>query len=574
MRHHPILFTAIVNLVIVTGFSIQNVVEVKTPSGWVRGYEENYEQGEVYRFIKIPYAKPPVGELRFQKTRPIGEWTDVKGIREINGPQCPQVNSPVPGLDVLENDEDCLYLNVYVPGKISKDKKLSVMVWIHGGGFVVGGASLYKPQKIVLGGDVIVVTINYRLGLFGFLTLHDPLVPGNYGLWDQIEAFRWIQNNIAAFGGNPKSVTLFGQSAGGMGVNLQALIPANEGLFQRAISQSGAVSFYAIAGRKSEEQINTMLLKNTNCKRERISETLSCLQELPVENVTEAITFAEFVNPDNMTVEIGSMSPTVDGILIKTDLSYPNYWDNEVNEFFRSIDFMSGTLDGEGIMGFFNVPPGAFEKLNVNMTESVPKSVLCEVIAPMFVEITAGNVPSLTQEICDYYTVEDIIEQSNKVFEFYGDSWFIVPSNIMLSIHANKNEKTNTFQYLITKSSPFPLLPTELLPSWFKGAAHGDELHLLFNISRDHIPEEKLKTIDLDAIDKLSSEFIQYWTNFAKFGDPNSNGAPVWPAYDDLEEQYVIIDTPITKGSHLKSGATKLIKKIFLEANPQMHDEL
>lgn len=569
-----ILLLAIFSVVTVQGSGIQNVVEVRTPSGWVRGYEENYEEGQVYRFIKIPYAQPPVRELRFQKTRPIEEWTDVKGIRDKNAPQCPQVDSPVPGLDTLENDEDCLYLNVYVPGKISKEKQLSVMVWIHGGGFVLGGASQYKPQKIVLGGDVIVVTINYRLGLFGFLTLHDPLVPGNYGLWDQIEAFRWIQKNIAAFGGNSKSVTIFGQSAGGMSVSLQTLIPSNEGLFQRAISQSGAVSFYAIAGRKAEEQINTILLKNTNCKRESISETLSCLQDLPAENITEAITFTEFVNPDNITAQIGSMTPTVDGTLIKTDLSHSKYWDSEVYRFFRSIDFMSGTLDGEGIMGFFNVPPGAFEKLNVNVAEGVPKSVLCEVIAPMYVEMSVGNIPSLTQEICDYYTAEGVDEQSNKVFEFYTDSWFIVPSNIMLSMHAKKSGKTKTFQYFITKTSPFSFLPTELLPSWFKGARHGDELPLLFNVSRDHISEEKLKTIDLAAFDRLSSEVIQYWTKFAKFGNPNSDGAPDWPPYDDIEEQYVIIDTPITKGKHLKSGATKLINKIFEKANPSMHDEL
>lgn len=517
MKSVSSLVVAVCMVAFVEGSSIQNVVEVRTPSGWVRGYEEIYKEEQVYRFIKIPYAQPPVGELRFQKTRPIKEWTDVKGIRDINAPQCPQIDNPIPGMDKLENDEDCLYLNVYVPGKISKDKDLSVMVWIHGGGFITGGASQYKPQKIVVGGGVIVVTINYRLGLLGFLTLHDPLVPGNYGLWDQIQALRWIQDNIAAFGGNPKSVTIFGESAGGMSVSLQTLIPSNEGLFQRAISQSGVVSFYALARRKAEKHTNELLLKKTNCDRGNLSETLKCLRELPVDNITNSVGMADFMNPSNITVEDGSMVPTVDGDLIKEDLAYPKSWDSEVYNFFRSIDFMSGTLDGEGNMGMFIIHPSLIEKMNINVSESVPKTILCDYMAAKFVDTAAGNIPSLTQEICDYYTAEDVDEQSNKVLEFIGDSWFIVPSNIMLSIHANSNEKRNTFQYLVTRPTPFPLLPFEI-PSWIKGAGHGEELHLLFIMSHEQVSEEKLKTIDLNAIDRLSNDVIQYWTNFAKFG--------------------------------------------------------
>lgn len=565
---------AICMVAIVTGFNIQNAVEVRTPSGWVRGYEENYKNGQLYRFIKIPYAESPIGELRFRKTRPVREWVDVKGIKDVNAPQCPQVQYPIPGFDTLENDEDCLYLNVYVPGKISKDNQLSVMVWIHGGGFMFGGASQYKPQKIVLGGDVIVVTINYRLGLLGFLNLHDPLAPGNYGLWDQIEALRWIQNNIAAFGGNPQSVTIFGQSAGGISASIQALIPSNEGLFQRAISQSGVASFFSFPKRKAEERTNAILFNKTKCNRENTEETLKCLRELPVDNITEAIGMTEFSKPLNVSFEIGSFVPSVDGELVKENLAYPKSWDNEIYSFFRSIDFMSGTLDGEGGSAYSMFPSELLEKMHVNVTESVPKTVLCEVLAPVFVETVAGNKPSLTQEICDYYTTEDIDEQSNKVFEFLGDAWAIAPSNFLLSIHAKNNNKVKSFQYLVTKPTPFPLVPMDP-PAWLKGAGHGDELHLLFEMSHDGISEEKLKNVDLAAVDKLSNDVIYYWTNFAKFGNPNSDEVPVWPSYGSTEEQFVILDIPITTGKHLKSGATKLIHKIMDEGNPVLaHDEL
>lgn len=565
---------AVCTIAVVTGFDIQNVVEVRTPSGWVRGYEENYEKGQLYRFIKIPYAQSPIGELRFRKTRSVKEWIDVKGIKDVNAPQCPQVQYPIPGFDTLENDEDCLYLNVYVPGKVSMNKNISVMVWIHGGGFMFGGASQYKPQKIVLGGDVIVVTINYRLGLLGFLNLHDPLAPGNYGLWDQIEALRWIQNNIAAFGGNPKSVTIFGQSAGGISASIQALILSNDGLFQRVISQSGVASFFSFPKRRAEERTNAILFNKTNCNRENTEETLKCLRELPVDNITEAIGMAEFSKPLNVSFEIGSFVPSVDGELVKENLAYPKSWNSEIYSFFRSIDFMSGTLDAEGGSAYSMFPPDLLEKMHVNVTESVPKTVLCEVLAPVFVDTVAGNKPSLTQEICDYYTSEDIDEQSNKVFEFLGDAWAIAPSNILLSIHAKNNDKVKTFQFLVTKPTPFPLVPMDP-PVWLKGAGHGEELHLLFEMSHDGISKEKLKNVDYAAVDKLSNDIIHYWTNFAKFGNPNSDEVPVWPSYDSTDEQFAIIDTPITTGEHLKSGATKLIHKIMDIGNPTLaHDEL
>lgn len=248
---------------------VVNAVEVKTTSGWVRGYEENFDDGKVFRFVKIPFAKPPIGELRFRPPQPIGEWEKVQGISGAKSPSCPQWYFPFPGFNSSQTEEDCLYLNIYVPGKISTARNLSVMVWIHGGGFIFGAANQYKPQPMVLKGDVIVVTINYRLGLLGFFTMHDPLLSGNYGIMDQIEALRWIHNNIASFGGNPNSVTIFGESAGGMAVSLLTLIPSNEGLFQRAISQSGVVSTVAVAKKEWEIRTKDLFFRKNKLQRQR-----------------------------------------------------------------------------------------------------------------------------------------------------------------------------------------------------------------------------------------------------------------------------------------------------------------
>ncbi|XP_061179962.1 carboxylesterase 1C-like [Saccostrea echinata] len=552
-----------------------NAVEVKTPSGWVRGYEENFDDGQVYRFIKIPFAQPPLGKLRFQKPQPIGEWEGVQGVSEKTGMSCSQWNFPVPGFDDMQLDEDCLHLNIYVPGKVSKDRNLSVMVWIHGGGFFFGGANQYKPHKLVLGGDVIVVTINYRLGFLGFLTLNNPLMAGNYGLWDQIEALRWVQNNIAAFGGNPKSVTIFGESAGGMAVSLLTLIPSNKGLFQRAISQSGVVNFFSISKKEQEERNADLLLERVNCKdKDEVSEILKCLQDLPAENITNALTFMDLQTPLNTSFITGGLTPCIDGELIKEHLAYPRSSDDSIYSFFRTVDFMSGTLDGEGNMVYLGISPQIQEHFDFNVTEKIPLGVLCEIHAPTYVETVVGNVPELAKEICDFYTTAESVDaQSNKVCEFTGDYSFIVPSNIMLSIHSKNNKGARSFQYLITKTSPMPFGGDP--PAWFKGAGHGDELHLMFNFEITALSEEKFKNVNLDDIKKLSDYVVKYWTNFAKFGNPNGENVPEWPLYDVSTKQYVIIDLPITTGENLKSEATALLSKITEIGRQRLiHDEL
>lgn len=568
------IFTIILVVSLVKGDDVVNAVEVKTTSGWVRGYEENFDDGKVFRFVKIPFAKPPIGELRFRPPQPIGEWEKVQGISGAKSPSCPQWYFPFPGFNSSQTEEDCLYLNIYVPGKISTARNLSVMVWIHGGGFIFGAANQYKPQPMVLKGDVIVVTINYRLALLGFFTMHDPLLSGNYGIMDQIEALRWIHNNIASFGGNPNSVTIFGESAGGMAVSLLTLIPSNEGLFQRAISQSGVVSTVAVAKKEWEIRTKDLFLERTNCNdKGDVAETLHCLQELPVENITNAMTMLDITDSQNATFQAGGLYPAADGKLIDEQMAYPKSPEDKSYTFFRSLDFMSGTLDGEGNMLYMGLSPEVQEKYNFNVTEKIPKSVLCEMTAPVFINNAVGNVPELVQEICDFYTTTESIDaQSNKVCEFSGDSTFVVPSNIMLSIHARDNTLSNTYQFLVTKPSPLPFGGNP--PSWFKGAGHGDDIRFFFDFSDIlEIPEEKRKVVEEDQV--LSEKIIQYWTNFAKFGNPNGESIPKWPPYDANSKQYIILDEPIRTGENLKSGATALLSRILENGRRRLiRDEL
>jgi para-nitrobenzyl esterase len=215
---------------------------VETRSGKVEGIEVRGAQA----FRGIPFAAPPVGALRFAAPQREATWSGVRAAAEFgaSAPQSPMM-LPLPGMEVGAIDEDCLYLNVYTPAADSARRP--VMVWIHGGGFVIGSGSqsLYDGAPLAARGDVVVVTVNYRLGPLGFLHLAD-LCPnlegaiGNAGIRDQIAALEWVQENIAAFGGDPANVTIFGESAGGMSVGTLLGMPAARPLFGRAIPQSGA----------------------------------------------------------------------------------------------------------------------------------------------------------------------------------------------------------------------------------------------------------------------------------------------------------------------------------------------
>ncbi|XP_069103815.1 pyrethroid hydrolase Ces2e-like [Argopecten irradians] len=211
---------------------------VSSEAGSIEGVLVPFPNGNVYQFKGIPYAKPPVGPLRFSKPVKQPPWSDTLNATEYK-PGCIQSD---PGN--LPTSEDCLFLNVYVPSEVSAIANKTVMVWIHGGGYTSGAGSLYDGSFLALHGDVIVVTLNYRLGVLGFFSTGDANARGNYGLWDQIEALKWVKSNIRNFGGNPDSVTLFGESAGAFSVSHLAIMPSNKGLFHRVIMQSGSLGSF------------------------------------------------------------------------------------------------------------------------------------------------------------------------------------------------------------------------------------------------------------------------------------------------------------------------------------------
>lgn len=526
---------------------------VKTPSGQIRGKAVDFEGEVVHQFLRIPYAKNPIGDLRFRKPQPYGSWSYTLDATK-HPPSCPQTIHPFFDviLPTLEVSEDCLFLNIYVPRDVSTSNNKAVMVWIHGGGFFIGQATMYDGSDLAMKGDVIVVTINYRLGMLGFFTTEDAASPGNYGFWDQRMAIEWVKSNIASFGGNPSSITIFGESAGGMSVGYQTLFPYNRGLFQRAISQSGFANMYQLKKGMHQETLSS-IRELTPCGEQSSNyEFVDCLRHLPVEkivNITNTIHF-QALTKIQFTYYFG---PAIDGDLFKTDPSeLLDNFESDEYKFFKSVDFMGGTTDGEGSV-FISIA-GASAKENI--TEGLSKRALCDVVAPKYAETYYESSSIISDAICRRYSSpdEDLEAQGIQIADLLGDVLFTSHSITTLDQHAASQSSSKTFQYLLTRSVSIPMGPPT---PWYTKAPHGTDLLYMFAPRKFF---NGLNNTYTEEDESLTRKMILYWSNFAKTGNPNGDGLPVWAEYDVKDKSYLQLDYEISANKHLFSDRMKFIK--------------
>ncbi|OWF47762.1 fatty acyl-CoA hydrolase precursor, medium chain-like [Mizuhopecten yessoensis] len=558
MRQRSLLCLFFLSTVIVPA-SCQSFPIVNTPSGPVKGVVVPVNGQDIVQFRNIPFAQPPVGNLRFEKPVPVEPWKDTLDGTAF-GPSCMQDKFLFPELwekaEKAVVDEDCLQLNVYVPGAVSTTVKKPVMVWIYGGAFSMGSTFTYDGSFLALK-DVLVVTINYRLGILGFLSTEDSAMPGNYGLWDMIEALEWVNKNIASFGGDPESVTIFGESAGGFAASYLAVIPSTAGLFQRFIAQSGsAVGFMGIAPNPARAAKATG--KFVGCLPDIDGDVNSraltdCLKQIPVEELMDA-------QRDPGTQFFGSFSvspllwPTIDGELLpRSPLESLKDPMSTESIYFRSLDMLAGTTSNEAsVIAMFL--GGLQEPMNFSMAEGIPTAVLCDVFAPTLAREMFNDNPIVSDLLCKEYSSDDMEEQARKLSIMHADTWFVSPTIQLLDFHAKGKNTPITYHYLYNQPIDFFYMAPSF--PWMEGAGHATELLYMFGPSGLNELDKSLST---DEGRTFSDVLARYWTNFAKTGNPNGDGLVPWKAFSTEGRDYMELKYQPVPGKNLYAKRMKIL---------------
>ena len=474
---------------------------VETVSGKIAGER----RGGHERFLGIPYAAPPVGERRWRAPQPAPMWSRVRPAVEF-ARSAPQPPSALPGMAVGPQDEDCLYLNVYTPAADSARRP--VLFWIHGGGFTTGSGSqaLYDGGALAERGDVVVVTINYRLGALGYL--HLPGADANVGQLDQIAALEWTRDNIRAFGGDPERVTIFGESAGGMAVATLLGMPAARGLFRAAIPQSGAA--HDVHTRDSAARVTEAFLKEVG----QTSPQLEKLRALPAAKLVEA---AVAVVAARRRLGQLAFSPVVDtATLPKRPL-------DAVREgSARGVALLVGTNRDESKL--FRLGVAESQSLSA---ESLEKRVRAALAARHAHESHAGRVIEAYRSA---RTGRASVEPGELLDAIDSDRTFRLPAIRLAEAHAPQEPRT--YMYLFTWESP--------ARRGTLGSCHALELPFVFGtLGAPTMDRFAGKGPDADA---LSARMMDAWIAFAHTGDPTHASLPAWPRYDASKRSTLVFD--------------------------------
>jgi para-nitrobenzyl esterase len=441
----------------------------------------------VHIFKGIPFAAPPVGALRWKAPQAVSGWTGVRKATEF-GARCMQRR--VFGDMVFRDSgpsEDCLYLNVWTPST-SSQAHLPVMVWIYGGGFAAGSASEPRQdgEKLAKKG-VVVVSFNYRLGVFGFLS-HPDLTKesghnasGNYGLLDQVAALEWVRRNITAFGGDPDNVTIFGESAGSFSVSALMASPLAQGLFQRAIGESGAF-FSSTLGAKPLAVAEVADQKFTNSLG---LHSLEALRALPADSLLK----------DTAKAGVIRFWPIIDGYFLPEEV--------------RSI-FASGKQSKVPLLAGWNADEGDFHAIFAGAAPT----------ATNFVARARTLFGDQADAFLKLYPAGTDDQAKRSAQDLAGDQFIAFSTWKWIELQAATGN-SRVFRYEFDDAPPSAAKDTA--PS--RGAYHSAEIEFVF----EALASKNLPWRPED--EKLSDLMSSYWTNFAKTGDPNGPGLPPWPAY-------------------------------------------
>ena len=466
-------------------FANADPLKVKVEQGKVHGKPINDEK--VRAFLGIPYAAPPVGDLRWKPPQPTPKW---KGVREAltYGAHCMQVPFP----DMIFQDagmsEDCLYLNVYTPADAKNSSKLPVMFWIHGGGYSSGSAS--EPRQ---NGDflptkgVVLVTINYRLGVLGFLATQELLkeghgTAGNYGLMDMIAALHWVQKNIAKFGGDPQNVTIFGESAGSFAVSTLMASPEAQGLFAKAIGESGAALGSGLGGRTADQTASA----DSSWAQSAGAQTLAELRAMPAQALLDSAS----------KQGAPRFAPVIDGSVLTEPVAQT---------------YAEGKQAHVPLMAGWNRDEGSFAAAQ-GMT------------AAQWTSDTEKRFDDHATEFLSFYPATGDAQSLRSAIDFASDTFIALGTWKWIEAQVKTGEAP-VYRYHFELPAP----PSKFHQGTY--AFHSDEIEYVFG-TLDTRPGSVWRPEDRT----LSEEMMNYWTNFAKTGDPNGAGLPEWPRYDKTGE--------------------------------------
>lgn len=493
---------------------------VATESGQISGVHVGDDKA-VTVFKGIPFAAPPVDALRWKPPQRAAAWEGVRACDEF-GSASAQYNERKKQMRE-DSSEDCLYLNIWSAAERGGEKR-PVMVWIHGGGFTSGSGhqSTYDGEAFARNG-VVLVTINYRLGALGFFA-HPLLdeesehgVSGNYGILDQIAALQWVQRNIAAFGGDPDNVTIFGESAGGAAVSILCASPLAEGLFHRAVAQSPWITDSSIAPLdkpartyESVQSVGIRLAKKLLGEGAEV--TLDALRAAPA-------------------VELAKHSPgafrlpaAIDGWVLPL---HPVRAFTEGKQ--HDIPFIAGVTHDEGIM--FTKFPAPFDSVDA------------------YKQKRREQYGAHADAVLAQYPAEVKKDIYKAVVQHTTDAWFVQPTRTMVQGMSKINRKT--FLYEFTHVNTWnPIMR----------ATHASELVFLFNT----IPEDKVTKTNKP----LSEAMMKYWIQFAKKGNPNVKDLPEWPRYNSRTDRHIVLGETIETGTALRKEACDMLTLTYAALEP------
>jgi para-nitrobenzyl esterase len=482
--------------------------KVKVDGGYISGIAT----GSIHIFKGIPFAAPPVGELRWQAPQPVQPWNGIKRCDKF-GPS-PMQHEPAPFSMWTEEflipkepiSEDCLYLNVWTGATSAKEKR-AVIVWIYGGGFASGGSAvpIYDGEAMAKKG-IVFVSINYRVGIFGFFA-HPELTKGsgnnasgNYGLMDQVAALKWVQKNIGEFGGDPGNVTIAGQSAGSMSVNCLVASPLAKNLFQKAIAESGASFTNGNAPLEKAEEEGTKLMQSLNAS------SVDELRSMPA---------AELMQKGQ-----DFRRPIIDGYVLP-DAIINIFAQGKENK----VSLLTGWNEDEGLL---------FEPLKN---------------AADFRKQANEDYGADAETFLRFYPAGNDSEAAVSQLKLSRDQIFGAQNYAWANIQSSQGSKV--FVYRFTRKVP-------ATGEYVKyGAFHTGEVPYAYdNLQFVNRPWEPVDH-------QLATIISSYWANFAKTGDPNGEGLPVWQAYNTTDKKIMVLgEKPETRTLPDKESLDFLYKKM------------